>query len=491
MDDTWKLTPKLTLSLGLRYELTPPFYDTLGNLFTVYLPHIFNVAPAAPSTYPEFMRQGNCTNPYAGINITWPQITTVCSNGVLNKNLMQTQWNNFAPRVGIAYSPSSVWVVRLGYGWFYNQDIGNAVFDMARNIAGRFRINSDVGTPTLFWSNALSAGNSSTAQVTDPYAFVDAYSHRTPYTMEYLLNIQRQFGNSLVIEAGYLGSLSHHLYGFQNANEAIPGTTGSALSRTPFPNFGVIQLVADSGNANYNAASIQATKRFSQGLSLISSYTYSKSIDNSSGIRVQNYDTLFPQNSDCLACERGLSSFNVGQRFVASVLYDLPVGRGRALDVHNVFLNGIVGGWQAGSIWTVQSGFPQTITIGGVDRSGTGNGYDRPNATGSSPYEANPAPTLWYNSAAFVEQPAGTFGDVGRNTVVGPGVFALDFDVHKEFHMFYSERHILQFRAEAFNVLNHPVWSNPNANILSSGFGSITGTTIPMRQMQIALKYTF
>ncbi|MFZ0589126.1 MAG: hypothetical protein WAM39_01465 [Bryobacteraceae bacterium] len=291
-------------------------------------------------------------------------------------------------------------------------------------------------------SNALSAGNSSTAQVTDPYAFVDAYSHRTPYTMEYLLNIQRQ-------------------------------------------------LVADSGNANYNSASIQATKRFSQGLSLISSYTYSKSIDNSSGIRVQGYDTLFPQNSDCLACERGLSSFNVGQRFIASVLYDLPVGRGRALDVHNVFLNGIVGGWQAGSIWTVQSGFPQTITIGGVDRSGTGNGYDRPNATGVSPYEANPTPTLWYNPAAFVEQPAGTFGDVGRNTVVGPGVFALDFDIHKEFHMFYSERHILQFRAEAFNVLNHPVWSNPNANILSSGFGSITATTIPMRQMQIALKYTF
>ncbi|MGA8595333.1 MAG: hypothetical protein WB676_11380 [Bryobacteraceae bacterium] len=85
IDDTWKLTPKLTLSLGLRYELTPPFYDTLGNLFTVYLPHIFNVAPAAPSTYPEFMRQGNCTNPYAGINITWPQITTVCSNGVLTR----------------------------------------------------------------------------------------------------------------------------------------------------------------------------------------------------------------------------------------------------------------------------------------------------------------------------------------------------------------------------------------------------------------------
>jgi hypothetical protein len=492
VDDTWKVTPKLTLSLGLRYELTPPFLDTLGNLFTVNLPRILDFANAPASAYPQFMRQGNCSDPYAGISIRWPQITAVCSNSVLNDRLMKTQTTNFAPRIGISYSPGSKWVVRLGYGWFYNQDIGNAVFDMARNIAGRFRVNSAPGTPTLFWSNALAAGNGATARITNPYAFVDAYSHRTPYTMQYLANVQRQLGETMLVEVGYLGSVSHHLYGFQNANESIPGTTGTALSRTPFPTFGVIQLVADSGNGNYNAGSIKLTKRYSQGLSLTSSYTYSKSIDNSSGIRVQGFDTLFPQNSNCLACERGLSAFDVRHRFITSAVYDLPIGKGRPVNISNGFLNAIVGGWQVGGIWTLQTGLPQTITLGGTDRSVTGNGYDRPNATGISPYLDNPTPSRWYNRGAFVLQPLGTFGNVGRNNVIGPGIFAFDFDAHKEFVMPYSERHSLQFRLEAFNVLNHPVWSNPNGNFSSaSGFGTITGTAIPMRQVQVALKYSF
>ena len=491
VDDTWKVTPKLTISVGLRYEFTPPFYNTLGNLVSVYLPHL-DFQPHAPLTdYPSFIRQGTCSNPYAGINITWPQIAFACSNGRETPQLMQTQYANFAPRFGIAYSPDSKWVIRAGFGTFYNQDIGNAVFDMARQTAGRFRINSNVGTPTLFWSNALSAGSSGNPQITHPYSFVDAYSHRTPYTMEPMLDIQRQLGNDLVLEVGYLGSLSHHLYGFQNANEAIPGATGNARSRTPFSTFGVIQLVQDGGNANYNSGSVKLTKRFSSGLSLIGSYTFAKSIDDTSGIRVQGFDTLFPQNSDCVRCDYGLSSFNVEHRFVTSAVYDLPVGKGRTFDVKNRFANAIVGDWQIGGIWTVQSGLPQTITLGGVDRSVTGNGYDRPNSTGIALTEPNPTPTRWYNPAAFVEQPLGSFGNVGRNTAVGPGIFALDFDAHKEFHMPYNEQHLLQFRFEAFNVMNHPVWSNPNGNILSSGFGSINGTAIAMRQIQLALKYAF
>ena len=491
VDDTWKLTPKLTLSLGLRYELTPPFYDTLGNLVTVSLPHIV-FAPDAPlSQYPEFMRQGNCTNPYAGIAIVWPQINFTCSNGVLNKNLMKTEYTDFAPRVGIAYSPNSKWVIRTGFGTFYNQDIGNAVFDMARQIAGRFRINSTTGTPTLFWSNALPPSGTGGVQVTSPFAFVDAYSHRTPYTMEYLLNVQRQLGNDLVVEAGYLGSVSRHLEGFQDANQPFAGTTPLA-SRTPFTTFGVIQLVMDGANGNYNSGSIKVTKRFSKGLNLISSYTFAKSIDDTSGIRVQGYDTLYPQNSNCIStCEKALSAFDVRHRFVTSANYDLPIGRGRLVDVQNMFLNAIAGGWQIGGIWTVQTGLPENINIGGTDRSNTAVGDDRPNATGISPYESNPTPSRWFNPAAFGEQPSGTWGSAGRNSVITPGIFALDFDAHKEFHMWYGEQHLLQFRVEAFNVLNHPVWSAPSGNFLSSGFGTITATAVAMRQIQVALKYTF
>lgn len=492
VDDTWKLTPKLTLALGLRYELTPPFYNTLGNLFTVYLPHIDYVAPAPASDFPQFMRQGNCSDPYAGIKIQWPDIKTTCSNGVLNNRLMKTEYTDFAPRIGVAWSPTSKWVIRTGFGAFYNQDIGNAVFDMARNIAGRIRVVNQVnGTPNISWNNALAAiSGGATAQVRSPFAFVDAYSHRTPYTFEYLANVQRQFAGDWMLEVGYLGSLSRHLFGFRDANQPFAGTAPLA-TRTPFPTFGVIQMVNDGANGNYNAGSIKVDKRFSRGLSLISSYTYAKSIDNTSGIRVQGYDTLFPQNSNCLQCERGLSSFDVRHRFVTSVLYDLPFGKGRALDAHNMFLNGIVGGWQIGGIWTVQSGLPQTITIGGVDRSNTGVGNDRPVATGISPYLSNPTPSRWYNPSAFVEAAPGTWGNTGRNTAIGPRIFALDFDAHKEFRMPYGEGHTLQFRFEAFNVMNHPVWSNPNGNILSSGFGTITGTAVPMRQLQLALKYFF
>jgi hypothetical protein len=492
VDDTWKITPKLTLALGMRYELTPPFYNTLGNLFTVYLLHIVYGGPADLSQYPQFMRQGNCTDPYVGIKITWPQITTTCSNGVLNSRLMKTEYKDFAPRLGIAYSPSSKWVVRAGFGAFYNQDIGNAVFDMARNIAGRIRVvNSVAGTPNIFWNSALAAiSGGATAKVTSPFAFVDAYSHRTPYTFEYLLNIQRQLPGNLVVEAGYLGSLSRHLFGFRDANQPVPGTTPLA-TRTPFATFGVIQLVNDGANGNYNAGSVKLTKRLSSGLSLISSYTYSKSIDNTSGVRVQGFDTLFPQNSNCLQCDRGLSSFNVQHRFVTSVLYDLPAGKGRALDLKNMFANGIVGGWQIGGIWTVQSGLPQVITDGGTDRTNTGVGYDRPDATGVSPFVSNPHPYRWYNPAAYVLEPTGTFGNVGRNTAVGPGVFTVDFSAHKEFRMPYREGHLIQARFEAFNVINHPVWSNPNGNILSTAFGTITNTLIPMRQVQLGLKYMF
>jgi hypothetical protein len=489
-DDTWKLTPKLTLSLGLRYELTPPWYDTLGNLFTVDVPLIVGVANAPTNLDPFYVRQGNCTDPYAGIRIRWPQITVVCNNGRLAPALMQTDYTDFAPRVGIAYAPNGKWVFRTGFGIFYVQDIANAVFDMARTTAGVSRVTAITGQPTVTWANAVPPGTT-TANIIDPVGYVNAYDHRTGYVMQYLLNVQRQFGDNLLLELGYLGSQSRHLQGFQTVNEAIPGTVGTPQSRVPFPNWGIIQMVWDGGNAHYNAASVSVTKRYSSGLSLMSSYTFSKSIDDTSGIRNQGYDTLYPQNAYCLnPCERGLSAFNVANRFVFSGIYDLPVGRGRSVDVKSPLLNGIVGGWELGGTWTVQSGLPQTLTLGGVDRASAGEGgYNRPNATGISPYLPNPTPSRWFNPAAFVEQPAGTFGNLGRNSVVGPGIFALDFDVHKEFHLF--ESHQLQFRAEAFNVLNHPVWANPNGNILSPGFGSITGTAIPMRQIQVALKYLF
>jgi len=303
--------------------------------------------------------------------------------------------------------------------------------------------------------------------------------------------VQRELGGNTVVEFGYLGSISRKLESLRAVNEALPGSVGSVQTRSPYPTFGRIQLVDNGANAEYNSGSIKLTKRFSAGYSLLASYTYERSVDDSSGIRVQGQDTLFPQNSYCLKCEWGLSAFDTRHRFVTSALWDLPVGKGRRVDVQNPFANAFAGGWQIGGIWTLQSGFPQTITIGGSDRSGGGGLFDRPNATGISPYMSNPTPSAWFNPAAFVLEPAGTFGNVGRNTAIGPGFFTLDFSAHKEFRMPYSEQHTLQFRFEAFNVLNHPVWGAPNSNTQSSGFGTVTGTAVAMRQLQLALKYYF
>src|SRR5205085_7654403 len=140
---------------------------------------------------------------------------------------------------------------------------------------------------------------------------------------------------------------------------------------------GFIQTVEDMGNAEYNSLAVKVNKRFSGGLSLLTAYTYSKSIDDTSAIRIQGYDTLFPQNSYCIRCERGPSSFDTRHRLVVSPLYELPVGKGKPLNINNPVANAVIGGWQAGGIFTLQSGVPQTISIGTTDNSLTQSGYDR------------------------------------------------------------------------------------------------------------------
>ena len=494
VDDTWKLTPKLTLSLGLRYELTPPWTNTLNNTFTAFVPRIQATSTPPASDTPYMVRQGNCTDPYAGpppLNIRWTTVDAKCSNGLLPNQLLHTSYRDFAPRVGIAFAPDSKTVVRAGWGIFYNQEIGNAYFDLARNIGGRVTLTSNIGTPSLFYSNAVPPSGTY-ANVPSPYAYSMSPDHHTTYAMQSLFNIQRQLSPNWVIEAGYLGGLSRHLQGFSDVNQGIPGTVGNAASRRPYKGFSNIQYVQDGGTGSYNSLSVKATRRFSQGLSVISSYTWAKSLDTTSGIRNQGWDTLYPQNSYCLSCERGLSAFDTKHRMVASVLYDLPVGTNKPVAISNPFANTLIGGWELGGTLTLQSGMPGNLTLGGFDNASTGSGgYDRPNATGVSPYLDNPTPSRYWSSAAFTKAPAGQFGNVGRDAIRGPGIFGFDAEVHKVFRMPYKEGHVVQFRLEAFNVLNHPNWQMPVLNVLAAGFGTVNATSIQMRQIQLGLKYTF
>ncbi len=341
---------------------------------------------------------------YQGLAIKW--ITTlgpppVCSNGLLpNGPLLDTQYLNFAPRFGIAYSPDARTVIRTAYGIFYTQDIGNAYFDMARNIAGRVTYtNTDsasgiFGNSSLTWANATpGAGGGAIANLPPSTAFANAVSHKTSYTQQYLLNIQRQVGQDWSFEVGYQGALSRHLYGFKNANVATPygyigtGTATSVASRTPFANMGGIQYVHDWGTANYNAFSIKATRRFSKGLNVIASYTLGKSLDETSGVRSQGNEQLFPQNNECLYCDYGRSAFDVHNRIVGSALYQLPIGPGKLVPVNNKALNAAIGGWQVGGIFTHQTGavgFP-LLGYDNASIANPGGNMDRPNADRDQP----------------------------------------------------------------------------------------------------------
>jgi hypothetical protein len=230
------------------------------------------------------------------------------------------------------------WSYRAGTGIFYMQDTGNPRFDMARNLSGRRRDNPVLLAPDLTL-DAPFRGGSGTANacgVAPPlvclenvYVLGNMPDRKTPYMFQYLFNVQRELGGSTALEVGYLGSHSYRLERMFDWNETTPGLTGTVQSRKPYPEFTKVQEIGNVAEAKYNSLAVKVTRRLHQGLSVLGGYTLSKSEDNGSGIRTLNGDTLFPQNSNCLECEWGLSVFDVRHRFVASILYELPFGNGK------------------------------------------------------------------------------------------------------------------------------------------------------------------
>jgi len=489
IDDTWKIRPNLTLNLGIRYENTPPWFDETGRLVNIHVPY----ADAIPqvqdlSRHPTFIRIGN-GDFYEGIPLRFNPAIKVARDGRLGDRLVRRDNNDWAPRLGIAYSPTSRWTIRAGGGMFYSQDTGNPRFDMARNFSGRRRDESTIATPDLNW-NAPFRNLGGSVQINNPYVLGNINQRRTPYVMQYMMNVQRELDSHTVLEVGYIGSLSRKLESLRAFNESIPGATGTVLERAPYPEFGRIQEVDGSGKASYNGLGVKLQKNFSSGLTYLVGYTWSRSIDTASSIRSHNGDTLFPQNSYNIAGDRALSTFHTAHRLVTSTLYELPFGRGKQfLDTGNGVLNQLIGGWQLGSIITIQTGNPITI-VSGTDRSVTGGGFDRPNATSVDPVlpKSERTTSRYFDTTAFVLQPLGTFGNVGRNAFIAPGILNWDFSTLKNFRI--AEGHELQFRFEAFNFANHAQWNPPDGNRSSANFGRINSVRT-MRELQFGLKYIF
>jgi hypothetical protein len=249
-------------------------------------------------------------------------------------------------------------------------------------------------------------------------------------------------------------------------------------SANPITLANIVRIQKD-GYSRYNALQTKIEKRYSDGVSFIASYAYSKTMALGDATGVQNVANW---NADYSVAAQDLT-----HHFVGSVIYELPFGRGKKFGDHwNSFANAVLGGWSIDPIVTVSSGFPVNLTES-TDPSNTGTAYDRPNVIGNW-HLTNPTVNEWFNTAAFAINAPGTFGDAGRNILRAPGLFNLDLAAHKSFQL--TERFSAQLRVESFNFTNTPPLAAPNAQLGSSGFGQITSAGTP-RENQLALKFYF
>jgi hypothetical protein len=450
VNDTWRVRPDLTVTLGLRYEYNSPGVDA-QNRANVYNPATGTLAAVGMNGFPR-----------AGYN---------------------ADLNNFAPQIGLAWSPggSGKTVIRAAYGIHYDQSslaIGEGLYFSAPYY------NLNVYYPIQGLYN-LSLSNPFPSNFPYPYpASATAFQRdlRTPYIQQWNFGVQRQLGKSRVAEIAYVGSKGTRLIDSRDINQAHPSTNPNNLRPNPY--FSDVDIIESQGNSIYHSLQARFEQRLSKGLSALASYTYAKSIDDASGFFTTTGDPNFPQNSYKLSAERGRSDFDIRQRFTVSYAYDLPIATGHRW----------LGGWQSFGVLTFQTGTPFTVALlADNDNSNTGFsnlGYganNRPNVVGN-PHLANPSAQEWFNTAAFAVAPYGTFGNAGRNFLDGPGLATVNFSIVKNTRA--TERLNIQFRAEFFNLLNRTNFNLPDNFVGSPTFGQITSAQDP-RRTQLALKFLF
>jgi hypothetical protein len=515
IDDTWKVKPHLTISAGLRWEVEQPLLDSSGKEVNAQLnqalPYTANVAN--PALHPVLVRAGTggfyddlnfryvgntsaCGTPIAYAGCVTPPVLTA-RDGRLGARLTKTDYNNFAPRLGLAWSPTDKWSVRAGFGIFFSQESKNSIFDLSRGLGGRATILPTVyAQPTTTYSNFINAA-SLPVNASAGLIWGIAPNLATTYSLNYLLNIQRTLSKGTTLEVGYNGIQDRKLALLTDQDFPILGNSANIL-RFPYPEFTGIQYLSTDGVGKYNNLTAKLSQRVGKNLTTLFSYTWSKALDDSSAIRGSGNE-FAPENPHCRSCDYGYSTFNIPQRFVASILYTLPFGKGQTFLNHGGVLDRVVGGWQFSTIATIQDGMPVDTT--GWDSGGTqfNPSSNRLNCVaGVDPYLPNPTPNFYLNPAAFTNPLVGTLGNCARNSLRGPHQVNVDFSTIKDFHV--TERQSLQLRVEMFNAPNHVELGNPNANWGNSNpapaapattFGQDRSTAASMRQIQFALKYKF
>ncbi|MBL8228276.1 MAG: carboxypeptidase regulatory-like domain-containing protein [Bryobacterales bacterium] len=490
LQDTWKITRKLTMNWGLRWEYESPFMDKHDA--------IVNVDFAWDnSREPVFVRAGtgdiNQGNPQFPAPPGWQLVR----DGRFGRGAGVPDRNDFGPRMGLAYQLNQKTVLRAGVGVYFVRDIGNAVFDIVRNIPFTIRQaeTADTTRPNLFWNRLF------TAVGAPSFLLINQYGERTSYVNQWQASVQRELTKDMSLEVTYMGSTGVKLRRLTSYNNPEPRPGNPNLNR-PFPKFnGSFQNMNAPSNSVYHALQMRLQHRFSNGFTLLGSYAYSKSIDNGSGVRTTDGDPLTPSDNYNLRAERGLSAFDFRQRFTASFLYELPFGRGRKIGIDNRAANFLFGGWQIGGILTFQDGFPNTVYCGPGNIQ-NGGGYCKPDVVpGTNPNLEDSQKTInrFFNPDAYVDrlgvapgaaQPVFRYGTSGRNTVIGPGIASFDASINK-FFRFLSDMHTVELRGEFFNAPNRPNFAQPGTTLRTPTYGVISGTRVDNRQIQVALKYNF
>jgi hypothetical protein len=475
--DSFRLRPNLTLNYGLRYELNTVLHEAHGRLsswwpqkYTTFLP----LDPNVQTNLPALEASG-----------------IVTQNGV--GGVYTGDHNNFAPRIGLSWDllGNGRTVLRAGYGVFYETIIGN--------IPGNVMLNPPY-LPDYFNPFPLASWPDPFGPSPFPVLTVTQQNLRTPYAQHFNLGVEHQLPGRMLLGVAYVGTTGTKLPRFVQVDQAyitkaqvdqlvpdvvtrmemigIPSSVAQFLNsnqlygampsivRTPYFGFAQLFQAQDSVSSNYHSLQAKLDKRFSHGLSFLAAYTWSHSIDGASVFfgSGANATTIFPQDNYNLNAERGRSDFDIRHRLSFSFNYDVPAWRA---------VPSVLGkGWELGGILTLQTGQPFSV-LTGESLSGTGLGNDRPNLVG----DPNAGPhnvQRWFSTSAFALNAPLTFGNAGRNIVTGPGYRDFDFSLIKNTQL--GERVKAQFRAEFFNIVNHPAFALPSNIFAAPNFGALFQT---------------
>ncbi|MBV8828379.1 MAG: TonB-dependent receptor [Acidobacteriaceae bacterium] len=457
--DEWKVRSNLTLILGVRYDFFSPFTEKYGRMANL------DIAPGYTAVYSV---TAGGTGPYSG---AFP-------NGLINADK-----NNWSPRTALAWKlpwTKRSTVVRAGYGIYYNDQ---AYIQFANLLANQppFAVANSVNTST---SNVLTLPTgfltTQPGEVTNTFA-VDK-NYRTPYAGTWNVSIQHDFAGGFFVEIGYLGTKGTRLDVRTIPNQQPPGSIGERNQLGNAVGFTYDQSI---GNSIFQSGHLRLVRRFNHGISLNAFYQYAKSIDDSSTFG--GVGNTAAQNWLDISAERGLSSFDVRHQFSAQFVWTSPVGnRGSRLSPDTTW-GRLLKDWQLSGAVTAQTGNPLTArALGTTSRLAqtNGTGSERADATGESVSTSDGL----FNLAAFTVPPPGSYGNAGRNTIEGPGLFNLNVAFARSFNI--TERKRVEFRVESNNVLNHVNYTNYYTVVNATNYG-LPSAAGGMRTLDAVVRFRF